>query len=94
MLNPVLSGGGIKTKAVEALAYNKHVISTKSGALGLSPNVCGSNLHIIADNDWDNFTKAIIEASKNPRAIPPSFYEQYYWGNIASNMLAIMQRKY
>ena len=40
------------------------------------------------------FTKAIIEASKNPRAIPPSFYEQYYWGNIASNMLAIMQRKY
>lgn len=94
MLNPVLSGGGIKTKAVEALAYNKHVISTKSGALGLSPNVCGSNLHIIPDNEWDNFANAIIEASQKPRAISPSFYEQYYWGNIAGNMLTIMQRRY
>ena len=41
MLNPVTGGGGIKTKAIEALGYNKMVVSTVNGAAGILPEVCG-----------------------------------------------------
>ncbi len=36
-LNPVLSGGGIKTKLVEALAYDLNAVSTENGAIGIDP---------------------------------------------------------
>ncbi len=38
-INPVIDGGGIKTKIVEALGYDLSVISTKSGAIGIPEEV-------------------------------------------------------
>jgi glycosyltransferase involved in cell wall biosynthesis len=37
MLNPMLTGGGIKSKAVEGLSYGKKIVSTNNGAYGLLP---------------------------------------------------------
>jgi len=90
MLNPVQAGGGIKTKVVEALAYNKIVVSTTTGAAGLQPQACGNNLMIAADNDWDAFTENIITAINTRPQIPQSFYDMYYWGNIAKKVKEIM----
>lgn len=92
MLNPVMTGGGIKTKAVEALGYNKIVVSSKGGATGLLPSVCGDNLHITADFDWDAFTDAAIKAIQQKSTIPQSFYDNYYWDNLALKILAIMNK--
>jgi polysaccharide biosynthesis protein PslH len=89
MLNSVLLGGGIKTKAVEALGYNKVVVSTFSGSAGLLQNACGDNLYVSADNDWDTFTDNIIKAITAKPSIPHAFYDTYYWGNIAKNILTI-----
>jgi polysaccharide biosynthesis protein PslH len=38
-INPVIDGGGIKTKVVEALGYDLSVISTASGAIGIPVNI-------------------------------------------------------
>ncbi len=93
MINPMLTGGGIKTKAVEALGYNKTVISTAYGAAGIIPEVCGSNLHITPDNDWDAFTEKLFAAmNEPPPAIPAAFYDTYYWGNIAQKVIRTMQQ--
>jgi glycosyltransferase involved in cell wall biosynthesis len=87
MLNPMLSGGGIKTKAVEALAYNKVLVSTVNGAAGLLPGVCGSNLLIVPDGDWDAFAAAVQQAVERRPAIPQAFYDYYNWEAIARHVL-------
>ena len=91
MLNPVMTGGGIKTKAVEALGYNKTVVSSAIGAAGLVPEVCGDNLHITPDYDWDAFTRKVLANMHKQPAIPDSFYDMYNWDKIAINVLNIMQ---
>ena len=90
MLNPVLLGGGIKTKAVEALGYNKIVISSFSGSAGLVIEACGNNLHVSGDYDWDAFTDNIVGSLNETPSIPASFYETYYWGNIAQKIVSII----
>jgi glycosyltransferase involved in cell wall biosynthesis len=90
MINPVLTGGGVKTKAVEALAYNKMVISPFSGSAGLEASVSGNNLLISQDNDWDSFCKDIEKAVNLQADIPEDFYELYYWGNIAKQVIHIL----
>lgn len=91
MLNPVLTGGGIKTKAVEALGYSKTVISSLSGAAGLMQSVCGDKLLIAKDNDWDEFTNLVIQAMQHPVDTPPSFYETYYHGAIADKVISVLK---
>lgn len=91
MLNPVMTGGGIKTKAVEALGYNKIVVSSEAGAAGLIPSACGSNLQIVPNYNWDAFATAVINATTTQPSIPDSFYDTYNWDKIAAKVLAIMQ---
>jgi glycosyltransferase involved in cell wall biosynthesis len=86
-INPVLSGGGIKTKLVEALGYNTTVISAATGAIGCDREASGDKLVVIKDNDWAAFTEAIIEKLHQPITTPDSFYAKYYWGNITKKAL-------
>lgn len=90
MLNPVLTGGGIKTKAVEAIGYGKVVVSSHSGALGIPPAVCGGNLYISGDHDWDAFCADVIRQSARSSIPPPAFYDMFYWGNIADKIVSII----
>jgi glycosyltransferase involved in cell wall biosynthesis len=90
MLNPLTTGGGIKTKAIEALAYNKIVVSTINGAAGILPEVCGNNLLITPDGDWDSFIAAIMRAVRQEPHIPGAFYERYNWTAIAQHILHIL----
>ncbi len=87
MLNPVLQGGGIKTKAVEALAYGKPVVSTTSGAAGLMREACGNALYVLPDGDWDSFAAASKEAAARGASAPAAFYREYFWGSIAADVV-------
>ena len=86
-LNPVLSGGGVKTKLVEAIAYGASVISTESGAIGIEKNVCGEKLTIVGDKEYTSFMKKIIEQSRLHIVTPNEYYTYYNWGQIISKCL-------
>lgn len=92
MLNPILSGGGVKTKAIDSLARNQRVISTQNGALGIDPQVCGNNLVITTDYQWDAFVEAIVDYSSEPKTIPQTFYDTYGWKNIAQAITGAMAK--
>lgn len=90
-LNPIISGGGVKTKAIEAIAMDCTVVSTEIGALGLIRTVCGNKLHVVPDQDWPAFTRQVIAVINLDNHTPRDFFDYYYWGNIAAKVAAILQ---
>lgn len=86
-LNPVQSGGGIKTKMVEAIAYGATVIATETAAAGILKNVCGDKLIIVADNNWDGFAKAITDDTGGSLQTPQEYYNYYFYGNIVHRLI-------
>jgi len=92
-LNPIMSGGGVKTKAIEAIAYNCSVISTQNGALGIVKEICGEKLVITQDNDWKAFSTGLLQLFHGSRQTSSRFYDYYYWGNIAKKVEAILRKK-
>ena len=88
MINPVNSGGGVKTKLIESIALGKTVISSQTGALGVLPEACGNQLIIVDDFDYSAYCKAIIQVFEGEKQnTPSSFYEEYYWGKIVENVI-------
>jgi len=81
-INPLTDGGGIKTKLVEALGYNLYCVSTMNGAIGVPEKITNCRMHVVRDNDWDNFSEAIILADHENTSINQEFYTYFYWGKI------------
>ncbi|MBC7383912.1 MAG: glycosyltransferase family 4 protein [Bacteroidia bacterium] len=93
MINPILSGGGVKTKAIDTLGRSQVVISTRTGAEGIDPAVCGSNLIICENNNWSAFVKAINnQLHLNRPVIPQSFYDTYSWPHIIENLMQKLEK--
>ncbi len=92
LINPVKDGGGIKTKLVEALGHNMNVVTTTSGAIGVPLAITGSKMKITEDDNWNNFSQAILK-SKPESDIPESFFNHFYWGKIAEKAANILQEK-
>lgn len=90
-LNPILTGGGIKTKAVEAIAYNCTVISTTLGAMGINRAVCDDCLQVVDDLAWDDFAQKTLTYLHKTTTTPQSFYEYYDWDHIAEKVMNILQ---
>ena len=87
-LNPVQSGGGIKTKMVEAIAFGTTVITTETGAMGIHRDICGEKLVVVPDNSWNDFARAIIKNANNVEITPSAYYDYYYWGSIVKKILS------
>lgn len=88
LLNPVLTGGGIKTKLVEAMAYGLPAVSTQTGAAGLPRELCGPLLSICADGNWPAFASAVMAAPQLPATAPAAFYQTFNWQHIAAQTIA------
>lgn len=88
-LNPVLSGGGIKTKLVEAIGNSLTAVSSATGAFGVPVSLAGSKLIATPDKDWELFSQAIIHAEIKGET-PSSFFNHFYWGNIATKAANIL----
>lgn len=89
-INPVVDGGGIKTKLVEALGNNMDAISCVTGAIGVNVDLCNNKLHLVANNDWENFVSKLISLNQNTNEITSNFFEHFYWDNIAKKAAAYM----
>lgn len=89
LLNPVITGGGVKTKMIEALGMGTTVVSTQSGAIGVDRQSTGKKLLISANNDWSSFCQSIILSDKSiHEPTPEAFYKHFYWGNIVEHLIS------
>lgn len=84
-LNPVQTGGGIKTKMVEAIGFGTSVIATENGATGMDINLCGKKLIVVKNDDWNSFAEVVIKQSKVELVTPVGYYNYYYFGNIVKS---------
>jgi glycosyltransferase involved in cell wall biosynthesis len=88
VLNPVNIGGGVKTKLVEAVAMGKTVVSSESGAQGVIAEAYGSKLVQVADEDWEAFAQAILDAMPRVQQVTPdSFYALHAGSNAVSGIV-------
>ncbi len=90
-INPVTDGGGIKTKVVEALGNGLSVISMRSGATGIPVSITGDKMKITADDDWQEFAGQVKQINALSE-IPFSFFEHFYWHNIAKKAAGIISK--
>lgn len=82
-LNPVLEGGGIKTKLVEALACGQSAISAIPGAAGVSADLCANKL-IIVNDTADAYLDGILQLIAGIDIdTPDKFYQYFSWKHIA-----------
>ncbi|MBI3232682.1 MAG: glycosyltransferase family 4 protein, partial [Bacteroidetes bacterium] len=89
-LNPVQSGGGIKTKMVEAIAFGTTVIATESGAAGVVRDVCGEKLVVVKDDDWQGVANAVFQYAPDLFRTTALYYETYYWGEIMKKITPLL----
>ncbi len=90
-LNPIIEGGGIKTKLIEALGFNCNVVSTAKGAIGVDPELCNGKLQLVKDHDWVEFANCIFRIAQYKAAINPDFFDNFYWGNITRNVKELLE---
>lgn len=86
-LNPIIGGGGIKTKLVEALGYNLNAVSTENGAIGIDPALCGSKLLVTPDGDWNAFSQQVLTAARFRGDSPEIFYREFDWNRAIDKMM-------
>lgn len=91
-LNPVMTGGGIKTKLVEAIAYGLTAISCESGAIGVPESVAAPKLKIVADQDWDAFANAMLQRQDTQTPVPENFKQYFNWNNIAGEAATRLEK--
>ncbi len=89
-LNPVTDGGGIKTKLVEAIGYNLNAVSTLNGAIGIEEKLCNGKLLLCENSDWQGFSNKMKEAINIDKSTDSSFFENFYWDNIARKAAKIV----
>lgn len=81
-LNPVVEGGGIKTKLVEALGHGLNAVSTVNGAIGVDPAICNGKLTLTNDQ-LHGFAEAVVRAAAYTADTPAGYFQHFYWGDIA-----------
>lgn len=93
MLNPVNTGGGVKTKLLEAIGWGTPVVSSRTGAKGVEAAHCGAQLSVVPDDDYEAHVRAILSHLAKPvEATPATFYGAYYWGEVVKGVLEVLGR--
>lgn len=91
-LNPVLEGGGVKTKMIESISFGTPVVAMEKAATGIPQSLAGSMLYCTPDHDWDQFSFAIQSLAntiqeEKPLQTPAEFYSYYNWKALIERLL-------
>ncbi len=89
-MNPVQSGGGIKTKMVEAIAFGTTVVATETSAVGIDREACADKLVVVKNNDWNSFANTITNIAGRISDTPAKYYDLYNWKNILKRVILIL----
>ena len=82
-INPVLCGGGIQTKIMDALSYHLNVVCFESKCSSIAN--AANKLFCVEDGNWKAFSSAIMEALKESEPTPQVFFNEYSWVTIAED---------
>jgi len=92
MLNPILSGGGVKTKVIESISLNTTVVSSESGAKGILKEIAGEKLLTIPDTDFQAYSHQLIQLQReNTENTSDEFYQTYSWENSIQKLDQILK---
>jgi glycosyltransferase involved in cell wall biosynthesis len=97
-LNPILSGGGVKTKLIEALSMGSRAVTTQSGGNGVPLSLASlSGVLIKTSDELKEFSRTVLEiVSKQSqeqwiqRTVGPEFFEYFQWLKIANRASSIL----
>lgn len=90
-LNPIIDGGGIKTKLVEALSYHTLAVSFVSGAIGIPANIIDDELIYVPDGNVQGFVDGILTQLENTSEWSNDKFAEYFnWAQIASHAQAFL----
>jgi glycosyltransferase involved in cell wall biosynthesis len=90
-INPVLSGGGIQTKNLDAIAHGCNAVCFGSQATGIPADVCGTKLRTATSGNWDIFTAQIIGAAEKSEPTPDNFFSYFDWDRILQPLIHNLQ---
>lgn len=92
---PLLSGGGVKGKLLEAVAFRKHIVTTNHGIEGTEFE---GNKHVSLANDEESFAKSCIdillkstEFEKREVNAYELFKEKYDWKAIGKDYQSFLR---
>lgn len=85
LVNPVVSGSGIKVKNMEAIAAGLTVVTTGHGARGIDRSVAGPKLVVAETDDVAVFARAVIQHWRREDQTPEAFYARYHWPHVAAH---------
>lgn len=86
-INPVLSGGGIQTKNMDALAHDCNTVCFSALATGIPPEICGGKLRIAEDGNWNEFIKLVIDLSALRSPTPDLFFAYFNWARLLQPLI-------
>ena len=81
-INPVRVSSGTQTKVIEAISYQLNTVVFRKQLEGIHILVCYDKIYTVPGEDWNEFNKQIINASKTVSPTPEVFFEYYNWNRI------------
>jgi glycosyltransferase involved in cell wall biosynthesis len=76
-INPVITGGGIQTKNLEALSYDLNLVCFNNMLSGIDLSLCGGKIYTAIPGNWKAFIEAINVAIASTAKIPSAFFDHY-----------------
>lgn len=91
-LNPVLSGGGIQTKILDALAHHCSVVAFNFATRGIDASVTSSKVQTVPDGDWQSFAAAVEGSWSRKTDTPEAFFDHYSWAGITRKVYSRLKQ--
>jgi len=91
-INPVLSGGGVQTKVIDALAQHKPVVTFQFGLQGIWWESAAHKVLAVTNGNWPALTAAIAEAAARTGPTPSAFLQQYDWRTITGEVFRRLEQ--
>jgi glycosyltransferase involved in cell wall biosynthesis len=81
-VNPVMAGGGVQTKNLEALAFDLNLVCFSTMLSGIDLSLCGGKLFPVQPGDWKDFLHQMdVAITTIPHPTPSSFFDYYSFTN-------------
>jgi glycosyltransferase involved in cell wall biosynthesis len=80
-INPVMTGGGVQTKNLDALAYDLNLVCFNDMLSGIDLSLCGEKVFTASPGNWEKFADSIDKAMAALGPPPPTAVVVFYYFN-------------